>query len=102
MARSATRVADIDTTLYIYYSSYDLGAKEIRMLFGENIANSTISKLKKRAREETARQIVETGKEILTETKDRVKTEPAFKAWGIDIDDLEKRRAKLMKLGMKA
>ena len=51
MARSAMRVADIDTTLYIYYSSYDLGAKEIRMLFGENIANSTVIKLKKRARE---------------------------------------------------
>ena len=101
MAKTLRRVADIDTTLYIYYSSYDLGAKEIRMLFGENIAPSTVCRLKNRAREETARQIVETGKEILTETKDRVKTEPAFKAWGIDVDDLEKRRAKLIKLGLK-
>lgn len=42
MAKTLRRVADIDTTLYIYYSSYDLGAKEIRMLFGENIAPSSV------------------------------------------------------------
>lgn len=101
MAKSATRVADLDTTLLVYYENYDLGSKEIRMLFGENLASSTVAKLKKRAREETARQVVETGKQILTETRDRVKTEPAFKAWGIDIEDLEKRRAKLKKLGLK-
>lgn len=101
MPRIATRVADIDTTLLVYYENYDLGSKEIRTLFGESIANSTVAKLKKRAREETARQVVETGAKILTQTRDRVKTEPAFKAWGIDIEDLEKRRAKLKRLGLK-
>lgn len=101
MPKRATRVADIDTTLLIYYENYDLGSKEIRILFGENIAGSTVAKLKKCAREETARQVVETGKKILTETSDRVKTEPAFKAWGIDIEDLEKRRNKLKRLGLK-
>ena len=69
MAKTLRRVADIDTTLYIYYSSYDLGAKEIRMLFGENIAPSTVCRLKNRAREETARQIVETAKKFLPKQK---------------------------------
>ena len=88
--------ADIDTILRIYYEKTELGTQEIKDLFGD-IAPSTVTNLKNKARALTAKQ----EKEILIFGSYTVNTEMAFKAWHIDIDDLERRRAKLMKLGLK-
>lgn len=87
--------ADINTILRIYYENPELGTAEIKELFG-NIAPSTITKLRNDARAETARQ----EKKILTFGSYTVNTEMAFKAWHIDVEDLERRRQKLQKLNL--
>ncbi len=89
------RIADIDTTLRIYYENVEIGNKEIRELYGEQTSSSTLAKLKRVAKEE----MVKRG--ILQEFASFcVDTVSAFAAWGIDIADLEKRRQKLIKLNL--
>lgn len=87
--------ADINTILRIYYENTELGTKEIKDLFGD-IAPSTVTNLKNKARALTARQ----EKKILIFGSYTVNTEMAFKAWHIDVDDLERRRQKLQKLNL--
>lgn len=93
MGRRLQLKADIETILRIYYSNPELGTAEIKELFGD-IAPSTITKLRNEARAETARQ----EEKILTFGSYTVNTEMAFKAWHIDIEDLEKRHQKLRRL----
>ena len=88
------QVKDIDTALQIYYKYKEIGSTEIASLF-EDCSKSTISKLKKAAQQ---RMIDE---EVCTYSSNRVNTAIAFSSWGIDIDDLEKRRDKLIELGLK-
>ena len=42
-------IASIDMQLRIYYEHAEIGTDEVRMLFGQNISNSTVCKLKKLA-----------------------------------------------------
>ena len=87
------KILSIDTALRIFYSCSEIGNAEIRELFG-NLGNSTIAKYKK----EVQKQQVEDN--VKTMYLNTINTETAYKVWGIDVADLEKRRAKLKKLGM--
>ena len=86
-------ITDIDTALRIYYQYPEIGNKEIRELFG-GLGNSTIANYKRAVIEKQA----ESGK--LTSQLHTIDTETAYKVWGIDVDNLEKRRVKLQKLGL--
>lgn len=85
----------IDEAIRIYYTYPELGNKEIRALFG-NLGNSTISNYKKAVRE------VQIERKVKTSQKDAVNTDIAYEVWGIDVNDLERRRKKLQELGMPA
>ncbi len=85
-------VRDIDAAVRLYYEKFELSGSDIQAIFGAK-SSSTVSKLKKIVREEMAK----TGR--LPYDQHNVPTDVAFAAWGLDIADLERRRAKLMKLG---
>ena len=86
--------ADIDTLLRIYYQYNELSNALINEVFGGRIAKSTVTRLKKRAKEKE----IELGKK--TCNCFTVNTEAAYAAWGLDVNDLERRRKKLQQLGL--
>lgn len=94
--RITHRIKDIDTALRIYYMYPELTNADIKILFGGNISNFAVNTYKKYARQ----QEIEDG--VKTIGFYTVNTECAYKAWGIDVESLEKRRAKLKKLGLEA
>lgn len=86
-------ITDIDTALRIYYQKPEIGCKEIKELF--NVTSSTtISKLKNAARDKMSE------KNIKTFGQYSVNTEAAYEAWGIDVENLTRRRKKLKELGL--
>ena len=85
------QISDIDTALYIYYRYPEIGNKEIKLLFG-SLGETSLTKYKKAVLAEQVKQDVKTS-QLYT-----VNTEIAYKVWGIDVADLEKRREKLDKL----
>lgn len=87
------QIVDVKNALRIYYEKTELGNKEIAELFGTK-ARSTIGKIKKIAQEKMA--------EENTPFWDprSVNTEVAFRAWGLNIDNLERRYKKLKSLGL--
>ena len=87
------RVNDIAYAVEVYYSCLELTNKEIRKLFNVT-SESSVWKLKELARKEMAEQKAKTF------NPRSVDTMCAFKAWGLDIDDLERRYKRLKKLGM--
>jgi hypothetical protein len=87
------QITDIDTALSIYYRQSEIGNREIKTLFGKH-SSATINKLKRLVKAE----MIEKG--IRSYTAHTVNTAIAFIVWGINIDDLEKRKAKLQKLGL--
>ena len=87
------QIKNIETAIRIYYSCPEIGNKEIRELFG-SLGNSTISKYKNEVKKQ------QVADEVKTMCLNTINTETAYKVWGIDIADLEKRRAKLKRLGM--
>ena len=87
------QISDIDTAIMIYYRYPEIGAKEIVQIFRKR-SKSTVSRLKKIAQK---RMIEE---DIYTNGMYKINTESAYRAWGIDVEDLEKRRNKLQKLGL--
>lgn len=89
MMRSS--ITDIRTAVRIYYQYPEIGSAEIRELFG-GCANSTVAKLKKSAWD----KMTENG--VRNFGAHKVNTKCAYEAWGIDVDDLEKRVEKLKKL----
>lgn len=86
-------ITSIDAALRIYYTHPEIGNKEITELFGE-MSSSTISNYKK----EAIKVQLEEG--VRTACFNTVNTAVAYRVWGIDIADLEKRRTKLKKLGL--
>ena len=86
---------DIKRLVEIYYENMELGGKEISEIF-VNPSKSSIQRLKKVAREQMARENVKPW------DSRKVKTACAYKAWGLDIDDLEKRLAKLNKINARS
>lgn len=86
-------IASIDTALRIYYTYPEIGNKQIKELFAP-IGDATISRFKKAVQEAQAE------KDVKTSQMKTVNTAVAYEVWGIDIDDLERRRDKLKKLGL--
>lgn len=82
------QLTSIETAIKIYYSYIELSNANIKELFG-NIAPATISKLKAKARQ----KMIENETPVWN--ANYVNTEIAFKAWGLDIVDLERRYHKL-------
>ena len=84
-------VTSIEKAIYIYYSRIEMGNKDITELFGD-LSSATISRLKQKAREQMAIDSVQSW------TGYGVSTESAYRAWGLNIADLEKRYSKLKEL----
>ena len=87
------QVTDIQTAIRIYYAKTEIGNKDIRELFG-SLGNHTIAKLKKAAKEQMDED------EVPNWNAKYVNTKSAYKIWGLDIEDLEKRFRKLKQLGV--
>jgi len=85
------QITSIDNALKIYYSHSELGNKEISSLFGR-LSSATTAKLKKLVKDEM------NIRDILSYGFNKINTTVAFDVWGIDINDLEKRRKKLKAL----
>ena len=97
-AREKTRVhipqiADLATAIRIYYSRLELNNADIKELFPSACAG-TVLKLKKKAQE----LMMENN--VMPRGTYSVETKVAYRAWGFDIADLEKRHEKLKKLNM--
>lgn len=84
------QITDIDTALRIFYQYPEIGTREIMELF--TASRSTVSRLKRLAHN----RMIED--DIYSHSLYKVNTGSAYKAWGIDIEDLERRRNKLRKL----
>ena len=88
------QIASIEKAIELYYTKINLSSDDVSELFG-GIASGTVCKLKKLARVE----MKNCGLPIWDSK--HVNTEAAYRAWGIQIADLEKRYKKLKDLGFK-
>lgn len=88
------QIASVEVAVTMYYEKPWLFNADIHELF-PHIGDSTVQKLKACAREEAEKQ----GK--MQYNSRSVLTKPAYIAWGLDIDDLEKRLSKLRRLNGK-
>ncbi len=86
-------IRDMEAAIRIYYEKPLLFNKDIKELFGD-ISQVTVLKLKTAARD----RMREKG--IPDWNARAADTETAYQAWGLDIQDLEKRLYKLRKLGL--
>lgn len=84
-------IKNLDAAVRLYYEKFELGSKDIRLIFGTR-STATEARLKKVVREE----MIKVGRKPWDEHC--VPTDVAYKVWGLDIADLEKRRRKLMGL----
>ena len=86
------QLKDIGKAVQLYYRLIDLSAADIMELFG--CSRSTANKLKKAAKQ------AETEQGVQAIDAERAMTENAYKVWGLDIDDLERRLKKLARLDL--
>lgn len=82
---------DIAVAIELFYSQNDLCNKDIMRIFG--CSSSHASTLKGRVR----KQMAEDGVNPVVFDPANVNAEYAFKVWGLDIADLERKYKKLMK-----
>ena len=96
---SVPRLADFETVLKIYYENTEIGQQKIKELFvpdkGKCISSATVRRLFLAAEAE------EVKRGTMKWSSHRVNTRIAFEVWGIDIEDVERRKKKLDKLFMK-
>lgn len=84
---------NLEAALRLYYERLELSCDDIRDIFGD-MCPSTVTRLKNKAR----KQMVEDNSQVWNARN--VNTASAFKAWGLDPAELEKRLTKLRKLGL--
>ena len=84
------QMPDIKKALELYYTKTEISSADIRDLFG--CCPSTATKLKTDVKKAMAQE------EIRTWLPNNVDIETAYKVWHIDINELEKKLAKLNKL----
>lgn len=82
--KTIKRIRDIDTAIDIYLNQDRIGNREIKLLFG--CCASTAIKLKTLAREQESKD------RIVSPSSATVSVVSAYKAWGVDIKDLIKRK----------
>ena len=87
------RITSLDTAIRLYYENDELDNRDIIELF-EPMAESTIAKMKNAVLEEMAKR------GTVRHRRHTVNTEVAYEVWGLDIASLERRWAKLQKLGL--
>lgn len=85
------QINNVETAVLTYYAKVSLSNRDIKDLFG-NISSSTVYKLKLKAKAQQEED------ERMSYNSSTVNTESAYKAWGLDIDELERRLTKLRKL----
>lgn len=88
--KSRIKITSIETAVQIYYTFPELGTDEVIRLFG--CSKATATRMKKRVRE---RQIREG---IITLSDANVNTKAAYKEWGLDIADLERRMVRYQRI----
>ena len=90
------QVADIRVALDIYYSKLTLTGEDIQTLFarpdGRRLSSATVAKLRQLA------EIEREDRQIKSRNPRHVNTDSAFRAWGLDIDEMERRFAHLKKI----
>lgn len=85
------QVQSIETAIRLYYERTELDNKDIQSLFGK-LSSATITRLKRKARD----KMIENNTPVWDSR--RVNTAQAYSAWGMSIDDLERRYKKLKEL----
>ena len=88
---SRERQFSIETAIELYYSQNELSNKDIMKIFGCSAGYAT--QMKRRVEERMAKENV---RPVVFEAKN-VNCEYAFYAWGLDIDELEKKYKKLQR-----
>ena len=88
--RPRIKITSIETAVQIYYTFPELGTDEVIQLFG--CSRATATRMKKRARE---RQIREG---VITFSDANINTKIAYKEWGLDIADLERRMVRYRRI----
>lgn len=84
---------NISKAVELYYSRAQLNSSDVSELFG-GVSKSTVCHLKQQAR-----NLMKERNIPIWDSK-HVETKTAFEAWGLDIEDLEKRFKKLRSLGL--
>lgn len=85
------QITSIETAVKLYYSRLALSNKDIEVLFGK-LGKATVARLKDLAREQMITDDVKAWNAL------NVNTPSAYKAWGLDIAELERRNEKLKQL----
>ena len=86
-------IVSVEAAVKVYYKYLELGNPQLEELFGKRSPN-TFSKLKKAAWK------VMQEDDMFTTNASRVNTSAAYRAWGLDIDELMKRYTRLQKIGV--
>ena len=86
-------ISNLETAIRLYYEKIELGNKEITELF-RNIGYKKATALKEVAKQKMDEDDVPQWNAL------RVNTKTAYEAWGLNIDDLERRYRKLQKLSL--
>lgn len=76
-------VATIAELVDIYDTRWELGNAELRKIFGEQISTSTIAQMKRKVRAAQG--------DLPVMGTYAIRTDVAYKVWGLDIADLRKR-----------
>lgn len=87
------QIASIEVAIRLYYSRTELSNADMRELFGANLSKNKASQLKKVAWEKMIEEKTPVWNAAF------VNTDVAFRAWGLNIADLEARQKKLAALG---
>lgn len=85
------QIQDLERTVEIYYQRNELSNSDIMEIFSKH-SSATLAKLKNIAREKAVTE------NIAVWNARNVNTASAFRAWGLDIADLEMRVRKLREL----
>ncbi len=89
------QITSLETAIRLYYEHIELSNSDIRELFGK-LAPATIKSLKNKA------LAIMTERNTPVWNAQRVNTEIAYEAWGLDITKLEYRLNKLKALGVRS
>lgn len=88
------QIRSIQTALTLYYTKSELSNRDIVELFDGKLSSATVARLKQRARE----QMISDG--VQAWNSQCVNVKAAYTAWGLSVNDLEERFAKLKELNL--